>query len=262
MQFLYLIISFTATCIGAISGIGGGVIIKPVMDSLSSFNVSVISFLSGLTVLGMTISSLIINRNSEIKLEKKTSTLLAFGSVLGGMGGKLVFEIIKNNFGEEAIIGVIQSSVLSFLMIAVFLFTIFKNKLPSASLKNGFLCFITGLILGSLASFLGIGGGPINLAILFLLFSMDSKTAARNSIFIIFFSQMTNFLFTLFSGNIPQFDPLVLILMITGGILGGIIGSRISKKISNRQIDFLFSIVMIFIIVVCIYNIFGYCREI
>jgi uncharacterized membrane protein YfcA len=117
---------------------------------------------------------------------------------------------------------------------------------------------LIGILLGSVASFLGIGGGPINLAILYLFFSMDSKKAALNSIYIIFFSQATNLLFTIASGNVPSFPPLVLVLMILGGIGGGLIGSELRKKMNNRQVDILFSIVMVIIIGISTYNFINY----
>lgn len=43
---LYLVVSFLASVIGAICGIGGGVIIKPVLDLCGLASVSTISFLS------------------------------------------------------------------------------------------------------------------------------------------------------------------------------------------------------------------------
>ena len=43
----YLAVSFLASIAGAICGIGGGVIIKPVLDLFGLDSVSTISFLSG-----------------------------------------------------------------------------------------------------------------------------------------------------------------------------------------------------------------------
>ena len=43
--FFSFIICVAATVIGSISGVGGGVIIKPVMDAVSGMSVSSISFL-------------------------------------------------------------------------------------------------------------------------------------------------------------------------------------------------------------------------
>ena len=58
MQILFnFLVAILATTIGGISGVGGGVIIKPVMDAVSGLPVATISFLSGCTVLAMTITA-------------------------------------------------------------------------------------------------------------------------------------------------------------------------------------------------------------
>ena len=44
MYILFFIISFSASIIGAICGIGGGIIIKPVMDAFGVLDVSIINF--------------------------------------------------------------------------------------------------------------------------------------------------------------------------------------------------------------------------
>ena len=46
----YFLVCLLATMAGGISGVGGGVIIKPVMDAVSGLPVAEISFLSGCTV--------------------------------------------------------------------------------------------------------------------------------------------------------------------------------------------------------------------
>lgn len=258
MFIVYLLISLGASVVGAISGIGGGVIIKPTLDIFSSYNVSVISFLSGNTVLAMTVSSLIRNRNSEIKLDKKIGSLLASGGIIGGLIGKYLFDILKESFANDALIGSIQSISLALLTLSVLLFTIFKHHIPSWNFRNAGVSLSIGILLGAIASFLGIGGGPINLAILYIFFSMDSKKAAIHSIYIIFFSQATNLLFTIVSGNVPSFPPLVLLLMIIGGIGGGLIGSELRKNMNNKQVDVLFGVVMAIIIGISTYNFMSY----
>lgn len=56
----FLIISFMASVLGAICGIGGGVLMKPILDSLGLMEVSTVSFLSGCTVLSMSFYAYII----------------------------------------------------------------------------------------------------------------------------------------------------------------------------------------------------------
>ena len=87
MQFvLYFLVCLIATTVGAISGVGGGVVIKPVFDAVAGMSVSQVSFLSGCTVLAMTIVSLLRSRGEKIEL--KRGTLLAVGGAVGGLLGK------------------------------------------------------------------------------------------------------------------------------------------------------------------------------
>ena len=50
MLVIFFIVSFLSSTIGAICGIGGGIIIKPVLDSLNVLEVSKVSLLSSCTV--------------------------------------------------------------------------------------------------------------------------------------------------------------------------------------------------------------------
>ena len=65
IDILSFIISILSSTIGSITGIGGGVIIKPVLDMTGLLSVSVISFLSGCTVLTMSTVSLIRSRKTN-----------------------------------------------------------------------------------------------------------------------------------------------------------------------------------------------------
>ena len=57
MQVLVLLVSFFACTVGAICGIGGGILIKPVLDATGVADVATINFLAGCTVLSMTLYS-------------------------------------------------------------------------------------------------------------------------------------------------------------------------------------------------------------
>ena len=108
--------------------------------------------------------------------------------------------------------------------------------------------------MGALSAFLGIGGGPINLVVLFYFFSMETKTAAQNSLYIILFSQITSLLTTLITHSVPEFTLPALVLMIAGGIGGGIAGRTLNKRMSSRAVDKLFLVLMGIIILISIYN--------
>ena len=58
----------------------------------------------------------------------------------------------------------VQNVVLSLLILAVFLYMKNKSRIPSQELRGVVVSLLVGVFLGICSSFLGIGGGPINVA--------------------------------------------------------------------------------------------------
>ena len=254
MSLVYFLVAFLSSIVGAICGIGGGVVIKPVLDLFQLGAVSTINFLSGCTVLSMSLYSVgkaMINRDSKVDIA--TGTPLAIGAALGGVAGKELFGLIKSMFANGEMVGGVQAIALGIITIGTLLYTVKKSQIHTIQIKNRLFCTVVGLLLGIMSSFLGIGGGPINLVVLGYLFSMDSKTAAANSLYIILFSQLASFVSTLITG-LPAFDPLVLAMMVAGGIGGGIVGRTLNKRMDNRAVDTLFVCLMSLIIAICVFN--------
>ena len=101
-MIIAFLISFTACIVGAICGMGGGVIIKPVLDFIRFGTASQISFMSGCTVLAMTTYSVGKSLTAKKKVvEMKTVTPLAIGAAIGGIMGKSLFNVIKNLSGNK-----------------------------------------------------------------------------------------------------------------------------------------------------------------
>ncbi len=254
---IHFIIAFTASAAGAISGIGGGIIIKPVLDSVGFFDIAVINFLSGCTVLTMTAFTLLRSRKSAVSINRRIGSFIAAGGIIGGLGGKYLFNLMLAAVENERLVLLTQSSILLVLTAGVLAFTLLKKRVRPFNIESSVFCIFTGLLLGATGAFLGIGGGPINLVVFYLFFSMDSKTAALNSIFVIFFSQLTSLVLTLISGTVPDVELPVLILMMAGGASGAVAGSHLSMRISHGGVDRLFIGVLAVLVLICIYNIAG-----
>lgn len=252
---ILLVICLIASSVGAVVGAGGGVIIKPVLDMLGILPVSTVSFCSGCTVLGMSVCSLIRNRNNGVKLQIKTSTALAIGAVVGGLAGKWLFELVKNGFGNERVLGAVQAIFLTLITTGVFLYVCNKDKLPSKNVKSIVAAVIIGIFLGFISSFLGIGGGTSNVAVLFFFFSMEAKEAAKNSLYIIIFSQISSIVSAVMTGSVPEFEWLHLFCMVLGGIGGALIGAAISKRIDNKGVEKILKALLIVIILIDFYNV-------
>lgn len=253
MEIFYFLVCVGASILGAISGIGGGVIIKPVLDAMGTMSVSTISFLSGCTVLSMTTMTLYRNSKLGVKPEKRRGTLLAVGAVVGGLLGKQLFDWVKVASGDPKIAGAAQSFVLAVVTVGVLIFTLKKANIKPFNVESGAISLMIGFFLGALSSFLGIGGGPINLMVLYLFFGLDSKKAAINSIYIIFFSQGVSIIQTIVKG-VPSFTWFAFVMMVIGGVIGGTIGPIISKKLSLKGVDKIYLCMVVGIIIICIYN--------
>lgn len=259
IYFIFFIVCFFASVVGAICGIGGGVIIKPVLDAVGVLDVSAISFLSGCTVLAMTTYSVAKSKLSgDSKVEKKTGIPLALGAAVGGLIGKWLFSYVKSMSGDPDRVGAVQAACLLVITIGTLIYTIYKARIKTYRIKNELLCAGIGIFLGVLSSFLGIGGGPINLVALFFFFSMSTKTAAENSLYIIFFSQLASLIASIATSSVPAFSAGILVLMAAGGIAGGMCGRALNKKIEEKTVDRLFIGLMILMILINIYNVYKF----
>lgn len=260
-MLLFFVVSLLASVAGAICGIGGGVVIKPTLDMFHLASVSTISFLSGCTVLSMSCYS--VGRgmlSGDSKVDLKTGTPLAIGAAVGGVVGQNLFGAVKAMFANANMVGSVQAICLFLITLGTFVYTLRKEKIRTHQITSAVVCVVIGLLLGIMSSFLGIGGGPINLVVLGFFFSMKTKTAAQNSLYIILFSQITSLFTTIIKGTVPEFDILVLILMVAGGIGGGMIGRILNKKMDNKAVDKLFLALMLLIMFISLSNAWRYAQ--
>ena len=259
-QIVFILVSFFASVIGCICGIGGGVIIKPVLDAFGLYSVSTISFMSGCIVLSMTTYSVLKAKlANESVIEKGVSTWLGIGAAAGRLLGKQLFDMVKSLFENANTVGAVQAAALLLVTLGTAVYTVNKGKIQTIRVEHSLVCLVIGLTLGVMSSFLGIGGGPINLVMLYYFFSMETKVAAQNSLYIIFFSQMASLLFTIISGKVPQFPLGLCACMVCCGILGGVVGRKVNKKIDSQTVNKLFLGLMVVIMGICCYNFVQYC---
>ncbi|MDD6057699.1 MAG: sulfite exporter TauE/SafE family protein [Clostridiales bacterium] len=259
MYLIFFFVCFFASVVGAVCGIGGGVIIKPVLDALGVLDVAAVSFLSGCTVLAMTTYSVVKGKMSgESHVETGTGIPLALGAAAGGIVGKWAFSCIVQMSSDANRVGAIQALCLLLVTVGTLLYTLCKEKIKTLHIQNAAACLVIGIFLGMLSSFLGIGGGPINLIVLFFFFSMGVKKAAENSLYIILFSQATSLVSALLSNHVPAFSAQALVLMVAGGICGGICGRALNKRIAEKTVERLFVGLMLVIILINAYNIYQY----
>ena len=148
IYFVFFIVCFGASVVGAICGIGGGVIIKPVLDSFGVLDVTVISFLSGCTVLSMTTYSVVKNKISgESHVSMKTGFPLAVGAAAGGLIGKWLFSYVKSLSSDPNKVGAVQALCLLIVTIGTLIYTIYKEKIKTYQVESAVVLILFGLFL-------------------------------------------------------------------------------------------------------------------
>ncbi len=246
MIAIYFFVALIATSLGALVGLGGGVIIKPVLVTLAYNDLYSITVLSSLTVFSMSVVSLCLRYMRGLKLEKRT-LLIGGGSIAGGLLGKSILQWFLGVVSAETATAVQSGFLLALLLLVLWLSLRKGNNLH---LTHPFLVVLSGFILGLTSTFLGIGGGPINVALFLLLFSFTLDQAVVSSIFLIFLAQGTSLLATLGTGGFASADLSLAPYLVAGGITGAIAGTFLSSALDakKKRMAFLCSIVAVILL--------------
>lgn len=249
---IYFITIFLSNTVGALSGMGGGVIIKPVLDFLGFHSLNSIAFYSSVAVFVMSISSTYKQYQNGVQIEWKKAASISFGSLVGGMlGDSLLNQAIALAPNEEKV-QLIQYIIMLVTLVLVLLYNQFSNW--HLHLNGLSIFLIVGLGLGILSTFLGIGGGPINVACLILFFGMDIKSATVYSIITIFFSQLAKLGNIGLTTGFAVFDLTMLWAIIPAALFGGYVGGLFSKKLSQQRVAQIYSLVVFLVILLNMYN--------
>ena len=263
IYFAYIVISLLATFIGSISGMGGGGIMKPIFDAMNIHDASEIKVMTMLATFAMAILSICISIPTfkRKKINIKTLIFLSLGAVGGGLLGEYLFSKICND-ANDAIVKIVQNSLFAFVLIFVIIYLIKKDKIKSLNINNFILALPIGIILGLFSSFMGIGGGQINVPIIAFIFGFEIKIAVLCSLNIIVFTQLTNIIYLLAknhgTGFVIEPYPYILLCVVIFALIGAIVGRFVAKKLNNKNTKYFCMSADALIFCLCIYNIIKY----
>lgn len=251
-MIVYLIIALFATIIGSLVGLGGGVIMKPMLQALSPLDALSINLLSSITVFFMAMSTLYKRTKADSSLYQPQYSLLIVGSIIGGILGNQLFSIFLKKFTNDNVVSFAQTLILIILLLLVIFKHLYIEQLPKYNSKLAMV--IIGICLSIISTFLGIGGGPINVPIFIGLLGVSILDATYLSILVIFFSQLSNIIVYAINGTFGSAELFPLLVMIPAAIIGGIIGGRLSKTLEEDTIGNLFNITIFGLIILNVYN--------
>jgi len=252
---IYFAVILGACIIGAIVGLGGGVFIRPIFDTMNLHSMLNIQFFSSSAIFTMAIVSTIKKIQDGTKIDARKALLISIGAVFGGFIGNMLIERLIGMFDTEDTAGLIQIAATIVVLICSLILTVKSadGKLRF-EIKSKLLSLALGIVLGTVATFLGIGGGPINVPIMIILFGLNIKDATAYSIVIIFFSHLSRLITMGITVGYGYFDVQMLIFVIPAAILGGLIGAKFSKIFSETMVRRLFLIAISAVIVLNIVN--------
>lgn len=237
---VYALVVLVATIAGSAVGLGGGVVIKPVLDIVSSSPTAVINFYSSLAVFTMSIISMGKHIKNHFKFNKRKLFAIAGGSVVGGLIGQSLLQMITTNVASRTV-HITQSVLLCLMLIVVILYSLNKTKIKTHHIENTWVIVLLGIFLGAFSVFLGIGGGPINVAAMMLLFSFDIRESAVYSVGIIFFSQLTKMIMVCLPGHHVPFEWSLAICVMISAVIGGYVGTIINRKVKSNILDWIYN---------------------
>ena len=149
---LYFLIAIGATTVGALTGMGGGVIIKPVMDVIGAYDAATIGVLSSITVFSMSVVSIGKQMLARTSIPFGTAIPLAIGSVAGGQLGQMMLTALTAGL-PNAQVTAVQNVVLGLLILVVYWYMRHKGSIPGKRWDSLLPALLVGVFLGICSSF-------------------------------------------------------------------------------------------------------------
>ena len=155
---------------------------------------------------------------------------------------------------DDHLVRAVQAGVLALVLALILAFTLLQDRVRCLHLAHIPTIFAAGLGLGALAVFLGIGGGPLNVCALAILFSMGAKEGAVYSLAIIFFSQLAKITLAAMSGTLASVEMAYLPVVVVAGFVGGLVGTHFNHQLSEEGVRRVYVCAMVALPLISLYN--------
>ncbi len=236
---ILVIIGFGSGILGSLIGVGGGIVMTPVLTYMG-FSPAVIASSSLIAVFATSISSTITYiRKKYINywLGLKLALPAIPGSIVGGFFSNFIsLEYFKIYF--------------AILLTAVGLYIFFKNKIINKTLDRTpkplfYLILISGTFgAGIISSFFGIGGGIIFVPILVIIYKLKMINASPTAQFTLLISTITGLLTHIILEH-PDYSYGIALAF--GAFFGAQLGSRSIHLVNENILSKIFSFSLIMI---------------
>ncbi len=231
-----IIIGFFAGYFSGHFGLGGGLITTPAIRLLLGGS----AYIAVGTPLLVNIPSAAVGAISYYRrgfLAPKYVLVMALTGAVGAIGGAAVTRFVSGD------IILLITSVVIFLLSWRFILAP-KERLQDKPQKSQRMLAISGLGIGFLSGFLGLGGGFLLVPFLNLVVGLDIKTAFGTSLAIVGAITIPGAFIHFLLGHV---DPQLGLLLVIGVMPGALIGSRVAMKMPGQWLRFMFGFLLSFV---------------
>lgn len=234
-QLWFVLLGFAAGVLGSMIGLGGGIVIVPILTFLG-FSPTVAASTSLFGALSNAVASVIsYSRQKRIvySLGLKLGLLSVPGTVLGAL---LSTDIAPNIF----------KILFGFVLIASAIYIFIRKNIETSekTFSIQMMIFAVGasFFAGLISAFFGIGGGIIFVPLMVVGLGMAMKKAAPTSQLILLFSSLSGVITHSILGH-PDFVQAGLLAL--GAFVGGLVGARLSIDVKERYLQIIVSVVIL-----------------
>ena len=209
-------------------GIGGGVILLPLMVYLAQIPIKEATSISRWFVIFSSISGIVAHKKLG-NIDSKVGLWLGGGSVVGSIIGTRVASISSDRMLEIVFIGVLLAASVMLLVPSQENDT--DDSLTLGNQRNKILSLPIGLAQGILTGILGIGGGFIIVPLMICVLRMKTIKAVGTSLLVIFLSAIVALISKMMMNEFAW--PGAAWGIILGGIIFAQLGSRVANQVSS-----------------------------
>jgi uncharacterized protein len=261
-----LLIGLLAAALGSLVGLGGGIILVPLLLILSGFWEK-FSWATPQTIVGVSVIVMIFTALSSTltymksgRVDYKSGLIFLAGGVPGAILGSFLNRFVSGD-GFSLYFGIL-------VLIVFFMFFVKRKEKEKTNLKGiivtkeldgntytysfQFLtAFFLSLFVGLLSGMFGIGGGSFMVPAMILLFGFPAHVAVATSMFMVFFLSVVSTITHISLGHV---EWVYVIAFIPGAILGGILGAKINQLLKGNTVVWILRIMLILVAIRLIWD--------
>lgn len=236
LEDLWLIpLGFVAGILGSVIGLGGGIIVVPVL-TFFGFAPTLAASNSLFAAFSNAVSSTISysrQKRIEYSVGLRLGLLAVPGTVLGAYASSDV---------TPAVFKILFALVLISSSVYIFLRRRIEPKNQNVSKQAMLLVVGASFFAGMVSSFFGIGGGVIFVPLMVVAMGLSMRNAAPTSQFILLFASFSGLVAHSVLGHPDYYQAA---LLAAGAFFGGLLGARLSLDIKEKSLKILVSIVIV-----------------